>query len=878
MSIIENPFLNNKTSLFYNEETTGDVVELDQQNIAKYYKHIYIIVKRNNNPINPEFYNWQLSQEVLNEVSSNLLLHKTSVKVLKNKIHWDNIIVMSREQLLPFNIFNYNLEPKNIVVPIFNIEYKNLLIYLEQFDSNNTLQTVYNMKVLNKYFGISDSNYQVNEKISNIINSLEESNYWTNYYNCLSNMTNTFKQRKFSFQASRIKNKTIASLLEKISVNKNLVSQNEDYIKELDIKKIKPKDKFVDVSTMMENKGFKLYRVSENCEFTRDDINQLFATINDKQRFLLFSNLMVSKKYCHLVVNNYHILNLMASEIKRFAPLFRYLMSYAWIRFYFEECIKKSYVKQSDEFIFDINTASKLPVFIFNHTKPKQNPYMPILVSDEELKPYDNLLGIPEYIDNKSINHNNQGICNLEEFRVRMNIFCTSNPNNNLFDGFNFEESKVAITGSIMTACLQKQHPLMSRFSNCNTLTEQYNNFFNEYYAKSDIDVMFIAKDNYIFVDNVTKFFNQIIINICSTNSYAEPTHIKLVLNKLGYLFVSEDFVEKNIHFGSNNNYTNKINYVIENIEEDFIKEKFKPFYDQMILEKQKGLSKEFSEEELTNLKIKYPDLFVTDGIDFKIYVNKKFKEDCFENLNKSNNNIDLIYTYKYKIESPYLNHNFELFPIKYDDFFSVVSRFHLPCVRAYYNGSNVYMTPSCVSAHMTYMNLDYKYMAGSKDPLDIINKNRMRGFGTWLNSDEKKLFVKYSREVPFWNNLYTVNSNASDEIAAKNIFGSMSLNHKLYRPRLYNMDDFINFTYVETTNRYVDSNLPKQIIYDDSTTSETIKRFKSITFKECNLDNFTSIDKDGHIIPLKKWIITTVYELFLSEQFKYSWNNQDGF
>ena len=59
----------------------------------------------------------------------------------------------------------------------------------------------------------------------------------------------------------------------------------------------------------MENKGFKLYRVSENCEFTRDDINQLFATINDKQRFLLFSNLMVSKKYCHLVLNNLHILN-----------------------------------------------------------------------------------------------------------------------------------------------------------------------------------------------------------------------------------------------------------------------------------------------------------------------------------------------------------------------------------------------------------------------------------------------------------------------------------------------------------------------------------------------------------------------------------------
>jgi hypothetical protein len=110
---------------------------------------------------------------------------------------------------------------------------------------------------------------------------------------------------------------------------------------------------------------------------------------------------MVSKKYCHLVVNNYHILDIMSDEIKKFAPLFRYLMSYSWLRFYFEECIKKSFVQQSDDFIFDINTASKLPVYPFNYTKPKYNPYMPILVSDDELKASENLCGISEYPDSK---------------------------------------------------------------------------------------------------------------------------------------------------------------------------------------------------------------------------------------------------------------------------------------------------------------------------------------------------------------------------------------------------------------------------------------------------------------------------------------------
>ena len=89
----------------------------------------------------------------------------------------------------------------------------------------------------------------------------------------------------------------------------------------------------------------------------------------------------------------------------------------------------------------------------------------------------------------------------------------------------------------------------------------------------------------------------------------------------------------------------------------------------------------------------------------------------------------------------------------------STVANFHMPCVRAYYNGDNVYMTPSFISAHMTFMNIDYKYFAGSKDPINIINKYRMRGFGCWLNKNELNTCIKYIYEVPFWNNLFNINS-----------------------------------------------------------------------------------------------------------------------
>ena len=104
--------------------------------------------------------------------------------------------------------------------------------------------------------------------------------------------------------------------------------------------------------------------------------------------------------------------------------------------------------------------------------------------------------------------------------------------------------------------------------------------------------------------------------------------------------------------------------------------------------------------------------------------------------------NYKAYYNVKFKIDSQYLPHSFEIFSIKYKSFFSTVSKFHLPIVRSYYNGNNVYLLPSCISACMTMMNIDYKYFAGSKDQIDIINKYRMRGFGTYLNAKEKMKLI----------------------------------------------------------------------------------------------------------------------------------------
>jgi hypothetical protein len=876
MSFIENPFFNKNTITHY-DEFDGKNVEIDQSNVSKYFTHVFILIKKNNDPIPIDFYNWQVNKDIFEQISSNLIIHKTSVKVLKNNTHFNNCILLSDEQLKIYNIFNYELTNKNIVIPIFNIEYTNILKYLEQYQTNNTLQNIYNIKVLNKYFDMNDSTFYADNFICQIINNLEHSHYWTNSYNCKLNMSIKFKERNMSFQSNQMTDKNIASIVRKIfDTQLTNDSTKENYIKDIEMNIKHKKHNYVDISSVIKEKGFTLYKLGAKTDFTREDINQLFAVLNEKQRFLMFANLMASNKYCHLVINNEHILQTMNTEINKFAPLFKYLMSYAWIRFYIEECITKSWVKTSDDFIFDINTASQLPVFPFNHSNPKENPYSPILISDSELNPSKNICGIGDY----NTHNRHQIICNLEEFKFRMNIFCTGNPNTNLFEGFDFDKYKVGITGSLMTACLQKNHPLMSRF-NSDTLDKKFINYFNEYYATSDVDIMFIIKNTFEFIDNVNALYKQIVINICKFNSQnANPSHVKLILTKLGYLFVNEEFINKNINFDDPCKNINKVKYVINNINDDDVKSKFQPFYEELRIQKYKELINNYSDEEIIQLKDKYPDIFTLDRVDFKVYINNntKFKhtktttkynslDDCnleqeFDINHENMGEINLVYTYKYKIESPHINHPLELFSIKYNDFLSVVSRFHLPCVRSYYNGSNVYLTPSCISAHMTYMNLDYKYITGSKDPIDIINKYRMRGFGTWLNAGEKNIFVKYSQKVPFWNNLYLINSKST-----KNIFGILSLNHKLFKPRLYNIKAFDNEIFVDTSNRYSNIRDYPNVYNNVKNTNLYIQqKFKSLSMNEINWNNFESIDKNGYIVPLKKWIIAFTWDIYDSK------------
>jgi hypothetical protein len=77
-------------------------------------------------------------------------------------------------------------------------------------------------------------------------------------------------------------------------------------------------------------------------------------------------------------------------------------------------------------------------------------------------------------------------------------------------------------------------------------------------------------------------------------------------------------------------------------------------------------------------------------------------------------------------------------------------------------------------------------------------------------------------------------------------------------------MDDYIDCDYVDTNNRY--NNMETAVLLNQhSETSKVIATLFNSHETKINYDNFQAIDRNGNIIPVKKWIIDFTWESFQS-------------
>ena len=808
--IFKNPFFNNDNKFLINENYKF-INELSLKEIYNNFNKLYILCLKDNHELDDRIYNDCLNVKDLEYFKEHMLLFKSNLKLLKNVVHKNEVVLVDNYYLNLLKKDNY--DDMNLLLPLINLSDSNFKKYIKQYVNDLNFGDYLSIKNMNIFYNNKNNN---NDYLRKLLMNMDSTDYWININKL--NLTNKFIDREFKL-----------SLNEKIKdiKIKNLLNDLNEFPKEGDmyLNYLYRNDLHVDISLILKNNGYTLYYIDNNLEYSINFLNNILDDLEcEYEIYILIVSLLISKKYCHLILKNKKLLDEFNDIIDKYKIGIKYAMCYAWLCMYTEECIKKSFINEDDRFVFTINEAHNLPNFTFKLDELRSNPYYSFLVSEEVANLKNNIMGV-------NVENLRLGVCDLDEFRRRVNIFITEDENKNILDGVCM--SNLGITGSIIPACVTLFNPLQTKFNSLDR-------YYNEYYCNSDIDIICNIECNIKFIERVYKFFNDLDINY--KKLYDDSLSIYSYKNTI--IIVNEDYINKKI-VNSKFNYE----YILENLDNPEVKLLFyKKYLEEKILDNEKYFnSKKWFDDN-------YNILFKIELVeDIKIVLKSEDEKYNKYNLNKSvfmfNESI------KFKIFGVKLNHNFEIFNTKYPtSFFSIISKFHLPCVRGYYDGDNVYLLPSCVSAANTLINLDYKYFAGSIDPIDIINKYRMRGYSTILNDSEKIKFIKYVLSLEKTSLMYN-NPSLRKQKEIDAILGYFEINDKFFNPRevlykyyLNNKPVDLNYNNVSINFQWREEN--NQIIKNNSDNTNLLK-----------ILDLNFINENGYIKPVKKWYFDAIYD-----------------
>jgi hypothetical protein len=156
---------------------------------------------------------------------------------------------------------------------------------------------------------------------------------------------------------------------------------------------------------------------------------------------------------------------------------------------------------------------------------------------------------------------------------------------------------------------------------------------------------------------------------------------------------------------------------------------------------------------------------------------------------------------------------------------------------------------PSYITSMMLQLSTDYKYFASIRDPIEIVNKYRSRGFGIILNDHEKAHMVCYNGFKPKngkenkWVDIYNINIKNKNSI--ESVFGARNSNDDLFKPGKHFMG-FPNDAFRFANHNTVD-NFDMAFESFGNNNMNDILRMKSINDK-------------GFINPVERHIIKHVY------------------
>lgn len=757
-------------------------------------------------------------------------------KLLYNEIHKKGRFVIPKSKLEKEFDTSINLDKDEIdVILMTELSESQLNNYLETYeDGTDGIEKYAEFLSIIKYNQISPEKFKIKKKLDFMLTSI--SDYWEDRDNCNFTLTNKFIDRRFNNSNYIGNNEIINNTV--LGSDKNVIDWNSREINYLnDIVR----------DNNWKEMSLKKYNLSKISSLTHNDILIIFNQLpTDYLKYNFISNMLCSRSHCHLILNSQEFLKISKPFFDKYKLIFKYLMGYSWLTLKNEEYHIYNKITDSDRIVFDIDTANLLPVFPFTWDDINQNPYAAVLIDKDVLDLKKNCLSM-----NMMRNYERYyGVCNSQEFSRRLNIFVNGTNSKGILEHIDW--SCCAITGSVMTACGMKYNPLIDicKTSNTNELTDgDLASFFFHYYQDSDIDLICNKESIVDFIDVV----NLLVEKLPKGKTTVENIHT-------GTIVVSDDFIVNELENIKNILKNDKID--LEYVKSNFGSQDIKNyFYDKFYVPWKKEHYERISKLNKHNNQLFKEYLKLIPREEFRIYnldyevdedkMNKKDYEKYFylnelygleENPNKLV--AKLSESIRFKVKYPGIK-TFEIFKSRDENFFSIVSKFHMGFVRAIWNGKTVKCLPSYITSMMLQLAVDYKYFASIRDPIEIVNKYRSRGFGIILN-DYEKLHMAYYNSVKGkndanlkWIEMYKV--NLKNKKSVEDIFGVKKSSDDIFKPSKYFMG--------------LPEDCYKNINHDTVSTFEECFN-PLITPTLSSLAKFKAIGDNGIINPLSREVI----------------------
>lgn len=817
-----------------------------------------------------------ISEEDLRNFSKYFTLVKTSIKVLKNREHYRQSNVIKSNYLEHINGNGYRFEDKEIVVLMPELEEKDVNFYIGSFEKEKTISDILNLVLISSHY--SHEYNPTLYKLVTALKNLDETKYWTRKTNCSVSFSDDFLERSYTTNRTTgvmvMGDSNISEDTKKVIGSDEYDRKTKALMDKLDymnfildkgaVKDTVPKEKksYVDLASSIQKSSQRTYYAPkqsiETMKLDKEKVTQIFMSLdpvtNQHIMYDIFNSLLMTKDYCHLVLNNEKVLERMTPIINKYFHLYRYLIGYAWLCFYTEEGIWKTKTKNEMRYVFDINTANKLPVFPYSIQDIKTNPYLTSLIDNENMDIANNCLSLMMH------ETTHYGVCTLEQFKWRFNVFTTGNPDVGIFDGIDW--TMYAVSGSVIPACVQKYSPLFSLFS-AESECEKWQTYFNSYYGESDIDLMSNKKNIIEYlgcVNDVCDTIERNIARLQPTGERLEKNKVEITPKKSFCVSVREEYIRQNLDsINAKIGKTYTYDDFVKNISSVEVRGYFyeiycenKPRHTDAIKSSSGYVHKKINDMFFAPCTLDDMNIILAN-----YYIDKN--KELIDNVCILDSMIDdivvlrIVENIKFKMKSAGMNHSVEMFRAKGDDFFSTVARFHLPCVRGYYSNNNVYLLPSCITAMMTGINIDYKYFAGIRDPVEILNKYRVRGFGIILNKKEKELMLEYNLSSEIWKKVFGLSPRGKGNM--QKLFGPKNIQHMMFRPLVYTqgLPDELYLKPIlphyadklDVVNYYMVNHK-----YNDGSGSNII-----------SISKLNTISFDGTITPMKKWLADAFYE-----------------